>query len=134
MVGIVTEMLPQSDGVGATASSGRRRKRTKRLPRYVYDRRFALGRRVKTLEGIFKARLGDEVASDPITAAAIRRCAETIVLAEDLRARALRGEDVSPDDVLRMTRAADALTRRLHLDRHKPSGEPTLADILREAS
>ena len=51
---------------------------------------------------------------------AIRRAAETTALSEDLRARALRGESVSPDDVLRSSRTADLMTRRLHLDRRKP--------------
>ena len=53
-----------------------------------------------------------------MTRTAIWRCAETVALSEELRARMFRGEDVSPDDVLRTTRAADALTRWLHLDRH----------------
>ena len=54
-------------------------------------------------------------------ATAIRRCAETVALSEDLRARMLRGEAVSPDDALRASRTADLLTRRLHLDRRKPA-------------
>jgi hypothetical protein len=106
------------------------KRRNHRRARKPFDGRRALGRRVRALVSIFKARLGAD-AGDPITAAAIRRCAETVALSEDLRARMLRGEDVSPDDVLRMTRAADALTRRLNLDRHKPQPTtPSLGQLL----
>jgi hypothetical protein len=43
----------------------------------------------------------------------------------------LRGEPVSPDDTLRMSRAADLMTRRLHLDRHQPQQQSGLAAYLR---
>jgi hypothetical protein len=101
-------------------------KPNKRRAPALIDKRFALGRRVKQLTAIFRARLGAD-AADPVLDAAVRRAAEIAALAEHLRARALRGEDVSPDDVLRMTRSADLLTRRLHLDRHKP--QPTSASL-----
>lgn len=98
--------------------------------RKPFDGRFLIGKRVRELEGVFRARLGPD-ADDPILSTAIRRCAETVALSEDLRARMLRGEDVSPDDVLRTTRAADALTRRLHLDRNSTKqATPTLSSYL----
>jgi len=106
-----------------------KKRRNHRKAKKPFDGRFVLGRRVHALVDVFTARLGAD-ADDPIMAAAIRRCAETVALSEDLRARMLRGEDVSPDDVLRTTRAADALTRRLHLDRAKPSSAPTLSSYL----
>jgi hypothetical protein len=79
----------------------------------------------------FRAELGAE-ADHPITADAIRRAAETQALAEMLRARALRGDpNVSIDDTLRLTRTAEAMTRRLRLDRHKqPAATPTLQQYL----
>ena len=95
-----------------------------------FDGRRIIARRVRELVGVFSARIGDD-AADPIMATAIKRCAETVALSEDLRARMLRGEDVSPDDVLRTTRAADALTRRLHLDQRRKPAAPSLADYLR---
>jgi hypothetical protein len=108
-----------------------RPKVNKRRARKPFDGRYAIGRRVKELVNVFRARLGPD-ADDPVMSTAIRRCAETVALSENLRARMLRGEAVSPDDVLRTTRAADALTRRLHLDRHStPQQQPTLADYLR---
>jgi hypothetical protein len=89
-----------------------------------------LGRRVKRLVDVFRIRIGPG-ADDPVTDAAICRAAETVALSEDLRARMLRGEGVSPDDVLRTTRAADALTRRLHLDRRSTTQQqPSLAQYL----
>ena len=97
----------------------------------AFRRALCSRQRVKQLVAIFRARIGAD-ADDPVTDAAIRRAAETVVLSEHLRARALRGEDVSADDVLRLSRTADLLTRRLQLDKHKaqPSG-PTLSDYLR---
>jgi hypothetical protein len=102
--------------------------RSGKRARKPFDGRLIIARRVRELVAVFSARIGDD-AADPITATAIKRCAETVALSEDLRARMLRGEDVSPDDVLRTTRAADALTRRLHLDRRKPTA-PTLSSYL----
>jgi hypothetical protein len=105
------------------------KRRNHRKARKPFDGRYVIGKRVKQLTAVFRERLGAD-AHDPITDAAIRRCAETVALSEDLRARMLRGEDVSPDDVLRTTRAADALTRRLHLDRHKRPEGPSLDDLM----
>jgi hypothetical protein len=110
-----------------TPASKRRNHRKARKP---FDGRYVIGRRVRELVGVFRARIGPD-ADDPVTSTAIRRCAETVALSEDLRARMLRGEAVSPDDVLRTTRAADALTRRLHLDRHKARPTtPSLTQLL----
>jgi hypothetical protein len=103
--------------------------RNKRRARVPIDQRTALGRRVRELVDVFRTRIGPD-ADDAITATAIRRCAETVALSEDLRARMLRGEAVSADDVLRTTRAADALTRRLHLDQRNVKQTPTLSDYL----
>jgi hypothetical protein len=48
-------------------------------------------------------------------AVAIGKAAELVALAEDMRARALRGVDVNADDLVRMQRLADASVRRLNL-------------------
>jgi hypothetical protein len=117
--------------VTGTRQAPAKPKTNKRRPRVRVDKRYALGRRAKELEATFAQRLGAD-AADIVLATAITRCAEVVVISEDLRARMLRGEAVSPDDVLRLTRTADALTRRLHLDRHKaPPASVTLADYLR---
>src|SRR5437899_1979727 len=109
-----------AESVAVTSEIPAKPKPNKRRARVQIDKRYALGRRVKTLVAIFRARLGPD-ADDPVLDAAIRRAAETVALSEHLRARMLRGEpNVSADDVLRLSRTADLLTRRLQLDRHKP--------------
>jgi hypothetical protein len=103
-------------------------KPNKRRARVQIDHRYAIGRRVKELVDVFRARIGSD-ADDPVTSTAIRRCAETVALSEDLRARMLRGEGVSADDVLRASRTADLLTRRLHLGRNTAQ-QPSLSTYL----
>jgi len=104
--------------------------RNGRRARVLIDKRYAIGRRIKALVSVFRARIGPD-ADDPITATAVARAAETIALSASLRARMLRGEAVSADDVLRLTRTADALTRRLCLDHHNATQKPlSLSDYL----
>jgi hypothetical protein len=123
-------MSMSAESSTVTAQTPVRKRRSHRKAPKPFDGRRAIGRRVRQLVDVFRTRIGPD-ADDPVTSTAIRRCAETVALSEDLRARMLRGEAVSADDVLRTTRAADALTRRLHLDRHKAQPTPTLADYLR---
>jgi hypothetical protein len=107
-----------------------KKRRNHRKAKKPFDGRFVLGRRVHALVEMFSERLGPD-ADDPIMGAAIRRAAEITALSERLRGRMLRGDpDVSADDALRTTRAADALTRRLHLDRRKPTSTPSLSSYL----
>jgi hypothetical protein len=109
----------------------KRRRRRGPKPRQPFDKRTLLGRRVVELVDTFRVRLGVE-ADDPLVAAAIRRAAETVALAEKWRARMLRGERVSTETVLRLTRTADLLTRKLGLDKPRPQpAGPSLADYLR---
>jgi hypothetical protein len=58
---------------------------------------------------------GRETTSVPL-ATAIISAAELVALAEHERTRLLRGENVDPDNVIRMQRLADMSVRRLHLD------------------
>jgi hypothetical protein len=101
------------------------KRRNHRKARKPFDGRYVIGRRVRELVDVFRTRIGPD-ADDAVMSTAIRRCAETVALSEDLRARMLRGEDISPDDVLRASRTADLLTRRLHLDRQKRPEGPSL--------
>ncbi len=59
------------------------------------------------------------------------RCAEVTALAEVTRAKMLRGEQVSTETVLRLSRTADLLTRKLGLDHRKPQPQtPSLGDYI----
>ena len=117
----------ESDAVARQTPPPKRRNH--RRVRKPFDGRYAIGRRVKALTLTFRARIGPD-ADDPVLATAIRRCAETVALSEDLRARMLRGEAVSPDDALRASRTAGLLTRRLHLDRHRAQTAASLSSYL----
>ena len=108
-----------AESAGNTGLVRRKPKPNKRRALTRVDHRYQLGRRALELERLFADRIPD--AADPVVSVSIRRAAETIALSEDLRARALRGESISPDDVLRSSRTADLMTRRLHLDRRKPA-------------
>src|SRR5215472_9009361 len=121
----------QRISVIAAKSAAKRRRRHRDHPLEPFDKRTVIGKRVKQLTTVFRERLGAD-ADDPITAAAIRRAAETTALSEDLRARMLRGEPVvSIDHMTRLSRTADLLTRRLHLDRYKvQQPRETLAQYL----
>jgi hypothetical protein len=124
------DMTVESLEIGGQVTR-RKRVRTKSdHARVRLDRRFAIGKRVTELEAIFRQRLGAD-ADDPVMLTAITRCAETIALSEQVRAQALRGvPGASVDDALRLSRSAEAMTRRL-IDRHK-AVPPTssLADYL----
>ena len=64
-----------------------------------------------------------------------RLAARLTALAEDAAARATRADPkVTLDDVVRLTRLADASVRRLHLDQRNAPTTPTLTDYLRSRS
>jgi hypothetical protein len=122
-----------ADNAAIASGTPAPKRRNHRRARTRFDARYVLGRRVKLLMGFFCERLGP-ASADPVTFAAIMRCAEVTALAEHHRAKMLRGERVSTETVLRLSRTADLLTRKLGLDHRKPQpAGPTLADLLREA-
>ncbi len=97
-------------------------KPNKRRARRPYDMRSAIGRRVKDLIRTFRERLGAE-ADDPVLTLSITRAAELQALAEDMRARALRGEPVA-EHVVRLTRSADAAMRALGISGRNSQAKP----------
>ncbi len=111
-----------------------RRRRRGPKPRQPFDKRTLLGRRVVELIATFCARLGED-AGDPVLQVQIERAARLVAFSEQLSARALRADPaVSPDDVIRASRAADHAMRRLQLDRYKAQlTTPTLAQYLAAA-
>src|SRR6185436_13102726 len=95
-----------AETVAVTSQTPAPKRRNHRKARKPFDGRNALGRRVKELMVAFRTRIGPD-ADDPITAAAVKRCAEVVALSESMRGMMLRGvPDVSPDDVLRLSRFA----------------------------
>lgn len=74
-----------------------------------------LGKRAHELTKLICRQLGDK-ADDPLVAAAAARAGEISALAEHLRGKMLRGERVSYAEVMRASRTADLLTRRLYRD------------------
>jgi hypothetical protein len=120
-----------ADTVAVTSTTPAKPKPNKRRSRVRIDRRYALGRRVKELETVFRQRLGAD-ADDAVLDTAIRRAAELTALAEAASARALRSDPkVTLDDVVRLQRTAALAVHRLHLDRHRPQPTgPTLGEYL----
>jgi hypothetical protein len=72
-------------------------------------------------------------SSHPVLASAVDRAAQLVALAEDASAKAVRGQAVAADDVVRLHRLADLHLRRLKLDRHdvRPLGQ-SLGDIFQD--
>jgi hypothetical protein len=120
-----------AESAALTSETPAPKRRNHRRARARFDKRYAIGRRVKQLMAIFRDRLGPD-ADDPVTNAAVMRCAEVTALAEVTRGKMLRGERVSTETVLRLSRTADLLTRKLGLDRAKPR-ELALPDPLEYA-
>jgi hypothetical protein len=113
--------------VDKAAAGSRRRNPRRKEP----DGRTWIVRRTNMLARLYAERIG-EAASDPIVASAIRKASELQALADELRQRALRGDEtVSPDDIVRVTRLADLSVRRL-FDKAKapPPDAPSLGELL----
>jgi hypothetical protein len=100
-----------------------------RSPRY--DGRSIEAGRIKTLAASFRAALGN--TTDPITSTAIMRAAELVMLAEVYRAKAIKGELISVEDVVRIEKLAESAVRRLGIKARAPiEATPSLADIVAE--
>lgn len=109
----------------------RRRGGNRKLPT-PFDKRTRVGRRTAELVAVFRQRVGEDVARDPVAKVAIERAAQLTALAEAASARELRADPkVTLDDVVRLSRAADLAVRRLHLDRHAQPATPSLHEYLR---
>jgi hypothetical protein len=70
-----------------------------------------INRRRKELVAVFTQALGGRVS--PVQMVEIERAASLLILAADLRTRALRGEDVAITDLSRLEGTADRAIRRL---------------------
>jgi hypothetical protein len=102
----------RASGIGAVSP----RRRWRYVPRRIDNRR-RTARRAKALREYFTAVLvgsGRELTVDLIER--VMKASELTALAEDMRAKMLRGEaDVCADDLVRVTRLADVSVKRLAL-------------------
>jgi hypothetical protein len=102
------------------------------MPRRIVriDGRSKPAKRAKELAASFVAQLGD-AALDAATSAAVQKAAELVVVAEEIRAKALRGEAVDFTALIKIENAARRAVADLGLDRKRPSAPAmTLADYL----
>jgi hypothetical protein len=86
------------------------------------------GRRFRDLLNAFLNRMGNP--SDPIRQADAIAAASAMVIAEDTRARALRGEGVDLDALVRLENTAHRATRKLGIKPSAGPKVPTLAEHL----
>ena len=86
------------------------------------------GRRVRDLYRALMHKLGNP--ADMIMQARVMHAAELYVAVEAQRLRAVRGEDVNLDALVRLSNAADRAVRRLGL-RAAPSGPSFTDEVLR---
>lgn len=106
------------------------------LARRLLDKRSREWRRRGEVIAALSAAIG-EAANDPDIQARIEAAAELRVIAETARARSLRGDNVSLNDLVRVERAASLAERRLGLSvgpRPKTSEPLDLAAFMRKES
>ena len=94
------------------------------------DGRTRSGRRARELARQFEAAIGGDLTDNQRLA--IGRAATLTAIAEDRRMRALAGEPVLLDDLVRVERLAMQATRNLGLDKRREPAEPSLAQVLAE--
>ena len=88
----------------------------------------ALGRRLRDLADSYVVKLGGWDALTDMQAAAVRRAAELMALAEQTRANALRNGCADPVALARLVGCADRAVRRLRLDQI-PEKVPSLREL-----
>src|SRR5262249_52322432 len=97
---------------------------TNQPQRPVISGRTALGRRVRDLAEGFAEALGAWPKLSNTQAAAVRRAAEMIALAEQARHQALRDGVVDPDQLIRLENLAARSVKALNLDRRRREVDP----------
>jgi len=102
--------------------------RRMRSERRRFDGRSAAGVRIRSLIRQYTVAIGT-AASDPVTAAAIKRCAELVALSEQARALAIRTGSYDPISLSRIENTARRALRGLRLDQYatepdEPDSDP----------
>jgi hypothetical protein len=120
--------------VAENAADGRQVRPTRNGKRALVqiDKRLASSRRIADLIAIYGQRAGlDPDDPDPLLQSAVDSAARMQALAESTSARALRGDpNVSLDDVVRLSRWADLLVRRLRINERTVPSTPSLSSYL----
>ena len=122
-----SEMATDATRIDGTHVAAVRVKRKRRYLPPRIDHRNRIGRRITELEATFKASLGDRELT-PLLAHLIRQAAELTAMAEEGRARFLRGEHCQLDDVVRAERRAESAVAALRLRDAPPRAASTLAE------
>lgn len=100
-----------------------------RTERARFNGRSREGVRLRMLEKQFRSQLG-AAAENPFVTLAIRRAAELTMLAETERAKAIRGEPVDFDHLIRLESMVSRAVRALRLPNTRKSARPSLAEYL----
>jgi hypothetical protein len=122
-------MATDTTQTGCAHAADVRVKRKRRYLRPRIDRRNRIGRRITELEATFSASLGDRELT-PLLAHLIRQASELVAMAEEGRARFLRGEHCQLDDVVRAERRAESAVAALRLREPVKPQTPSLAEYL----
>jgi hypothetical protein len=96
-------------------------------PRNVGGRPPGIARRRRELIAVFVQAIG---RVSPVQMVEIERTASLLILAEDLRTKALRGEDVAIADLSRLEGTADRAIRRLGIKAGAAAAPMGLDDIV----
>lgn len=113
-----------------TASAAEAPAMGRALASNMLDRRTKEWRRRAELIATFTAALGGQAALSPILAEKVSTAAELAVAAEMTRSRFMRGDAVSPDDVVRTANQAQRAERALGIDARAAKPKPSLDDYL----
>jgi hypothetical protein len=92
------------------------------------DGRSAIAKRAAKVMGRFVTALGGHV--DPVTLVQVRRAAELVVTAEQLRSKTLRGDPVDLLALVRLENLATRAVAALGLDRRREPAAQTLDEYL----
>jgi hypothetical protein len=123
-----SERATDTTQIGCAHAAVVRVKRKRRYLRPRIDRRNRIGRRITELEATFSASLGDRELT-PLLAHLIRQASELVAMAEEGRARFLRGEHCQLDDVVRAERRAESAVAALRLREPVKREESLLARL-----
>src|SRR5262245_42686751 len=114
----------------ALRPANNRSRATNKPAKMVLDQRSAVGRRLKDLADAYAESLGGWPKLSDAQAAAVRRAAEMVVLAEQARHEALRNGVGDPDRLVQLENLAARAVKALSLDRKREPEPPSQSDHL----